>query len=176
MRADGQGLWRRADGLGLRQRADSPQLCQRADSPQLCQRADSPRLRLRLLTVWLALTGLPGMALAGESWRTVFENAALRVDVDTGSLRSDKNMALFRERHRLAAGEIDPESLRHIVEIQIRRQADCRKRRLAVLSRAAFSDQDALVRYEAFRIEKLKWQSPAAEWEMRIYETVCGRG
>ncbi len=137
--------------------------------------ADGLQMRWGLLAAWLTFAGFSGVALGEENWRTVFENATLRVDVDAASLRGNKILTVFRERHRFSAGETDPDSLRRITEIQVRRQADCRKRRLAVLSRAAFSDQDALVRYEAFHLEKVKWLSPATEWEMRVYETVCGR-
>jgi hypothetical protein len=80
----------------------------------------------------------------------------------------------FRERHVLAVAEVDPESLRRIVEIQYRRLADCRKKRLAVLSQAMFSEQDALVHYEAAKPEKLNWLAPRNEQEIRLYEWVCG--
>lgn len=98
----------------------------------------------------------------------------VRMAVDTASIRRDKQKVMFRERHVLVATEVDAESLRRIVEVQYRRLADCRKKQLAVLSQAKFSEQDALVHYEASRPEKLNWLAPRSEQEIRLYEWACG--
>jgi protoheme ferro-lyase len=129
--------------------------------------------------VWHIAGGLllsAGMnaAQGGEAWQAVYEDASIRVAVDAASIRREKQTLIFRERHVLATAEIDPESLRRIVEIQYRRLVDCRKKRSAVLSRAMFSDQDALVHYESSRPGKLNWLAPNTEQEIRLYEWACG--
>lgn len=113
---------------------------------------------------------------AGESWQPVYEDAAMRVAIDLTSLRKDRQTVLFRERHVLAKAEIDADSLRRIVEIQIRRAVDCRRKRLAVQSTAMFSDRDALVRYEASRPDKLTWLAPRNDLEAKIQDWVCASG
>jgi hypothetical protein len=122
----------------------------------------------------LLLSGVMNAAQGGEAWQAVYEDATVRVAVDAASIRREKQTVAFRERHVLAVAEVDPESLRRIVEIQYRRLADCRKKRLAVLSQAMFSEQDALVHYEAAKPEKLNWLAPRTGQEMKIYEWVCG--
>ena len=122
----------------------------------------------------MLIAGVMGTAQGGEAWQAVFEDATVRVAVDVASLRREKQTVSFRERHALAVSKVDPESLRRIVEVQYRRLADCRKRRLAVLSQAMFSEQDALVHYEASRPGKLNWLAPRNEQEIRLYEWVCG--
>lgn len=117
-----------------------------------------------------------GIAQAGETWRSVYADASVRVAVDMGSIQRDSQTVSFRERHRLAVAEIDPESLRRVVEIQYRRAVDCESRRLAVLSRAVFSDQDALVHYAAARPANPQWVSPGSEQENRLYEWACEFG
>lgn len=122
----------------------------------------------------MLLVGVMGAAQGGEAWQAVFEDATVSVAVDVASLRREKQTVSFRERHALAVSKVDPESLRRIVEVQYRRLADCRKKRLAVLSQAMFSDQDALVHYEASRPGRLNWLAPRNEQEIRLYEWVCG--
>jgi hypothetical protein len=122
----------------------------------------------------LLLAGMMNAAQGGEAWQQVYEDATIRVAIDSASIRREKQTVTFRERHVLATAEIDPESLRRIVEIQYRRLVDCRKKRLAVLSRAMFSDQDALVHYESSRPGRLNWLAPRNEREIRLYEWVCG--
>lgn len=120
------------------------------------------------------LAGIMNAAQCGEAWQAVYEDATVRVAVDAASIRREKQTVSFRERHALTVAEVDPESLRRIVEIQYRRIVDCRKKRLAELSKAMFSEQDALVHYEAARPEKLNWLAPRNEREARLYEWVCG--
>lgn len=122
----------------------------------------------------LLLAGVMSAARGGEAWQAVYEDAAVRVAVDAASIRREKQTVVFRERHALTVAEVDPESLRRIVEIQYRRLADCGKKRLAVLSRAMFSEQDALVHYEAAKPDRLNWLAPRNEREIRLYEWVCG--
>jgi hypothetical protein len=119
------------------------------------------------------LLGVVGIAQAGEAWRLVYEDAAMRVAVDMASIQRESQGVTIRERHRLAIAEIDGESLRRVVEIQYRRAVDCENQRLAVLSRAMFSDHDALVHYEAARPANLQWTTPGNERESRLYEWVC---
>jgi hypothetical protein len=134
-------------------------------------------MKIVLHLAGLALhAGAASLAQAGEAWQPVYEDAATRVSIDAASIRKEGQIVTFRERHVLAKAETDAESLRRIVEIQIRRAVDCRKKRLAVQSRAMFTDQDSMVRYEASRLEKPNWQAPRNEHEVRIHEWVCASG
>ncbi len=130
--------------------------------------------RLGRIAGGLLLAGVMNAAQGGEAWLAIYEDAAVRVAVDAASIRRDKQTVSFRERHAAAVVEVDPESLRRIVEVQYRRVADCRKKRLAVLSQAMFSEQDALVRYEAAHPGRLNWLAPRNEQEIRLYEWACG--
>ncbi|NWG39437.1 MAG: hypothetical protein HXY27_05670 [Hydrogenophilaceae bacterium] len=117
--------------------------------------------------------GAVSLAHAGEAWQPVYEDEAVRVSIDSASISRNGQIVMFRERHALARAEIDQTSLRRIVEIQIRRAVDCRKRRFAIQSKAMFTEQDSMVRYEASRPEKPNWQPPQNEQEVRVYEWVC---
>lgn len=127
--------------------------------------------------VWLGAMLLAAIAprvQGGEVWHELHATADVKVAVDVGSLWREKQLISFRERHVLLTAEVDPESLRRIVEIQYRRQADCEKRRLAILSRAVFSEGDGLVRYEATRRGRTAWVPPQGEADLRVYQWVCG--
>lgn len=118
--------------------------------------------------------GAANAAQGREAWQMVYEDALLRVEVDMASIRHDARVVTFRERHIPAVAEIDPASLRRIVEIQARRSVDCNKKRFALLSRAVFSDRDALVGYEASKKENPKWVEANADRETKLFELICG--
>lgn len=113
------------------------------------------------------------MAQAGESWQTVFEDAAVSVAIDNASIRRQSQIAVFRERRVMLKPEIDQASMRRVQEIQYRRQVDCAGRMLSELSRAVFSEQGALIHYEANLPVQAKWESPQSGKDLKLIEMVC---
>jgi hypothetical protein len=129
---------------------------------------------MRSLAAGVLLAALAPVVHGSEAWHEVYATAGSKVAVDAASLRREKQIVSFRERHVLLAAEVDAASLRPIAEIQYRRLADCQTKRLARLSRAMFSDADALVHYEAARPGRTQWAPPRGDEERRVYEWVCG--
>lgn len=127
-----------------------------------------------LLALSALLIGISPKAQAGEAWQTVFEDASVSVAIDSASIRREKKIAVFRERHILRNQEVDMASLRRIQEIQYRRQADCSRRSLSELSRAVFSEQGALMQYEANHPSQVKWEAPRSGRDIKLIEAVCG--
>ena len=128
---------------------------------------------MRILLL-LLLSGWSAGLYAQEAWKQVFMDETLVVSVDVASFSRQKQNVIFRERHVLSPPQTDPDSLRKIVEIQYRRMANCVDRKLAVLSRAAFSENNALLQYEAFRVGKAKWIVPRSVLENSLLISVCG--
>jgi hypothetical protein len=122
----------------------------------------------------LVLCCLSVAADAGESWQAVYADESTIVSIDTASVAVTKPLVSFREREVMLQPRIDPASMRHIQEIQSRRQADCASRSLSVLSRMAFSEQGTLVYYEATRPSAARWETPQSEREIRLLESACG--
>lgn len=128
---------------------------------------------MRILLL-LVLSGWSAGLYAQEAWKQVFMDETLVVSVDVASFSRQKQSVVFRERHVLSPPQTDPDSLRKIVEIQYRRMANCVDRKLAVLSRTAFSENNALLQYEAFRAGKAKWIVPRSVLENSLLISVCG--
>ncbi len=114
-------------------------------------------------------------ACAAEAWRPVFEDERFAVFVDVASFARQGSNVRFRERELMRVAYMDAGSLRKIVEVQYRRQANCASRRLAVLSRAFFSQNSALVGYEAIRPEQAIWLEPVTQRDAAVLLTVCGQ-
>jgi hypothetical protein len=110
---------------------------------------------------------------ANGSLRMVRETSEERVEIDLSSIETTKGHVSFRERHTLLAGQVDPVSLRPIREELIRQMLDCRRRRIAQLSRAVFSNDDAMISYQAVQPRLARWQ-PIAQKDP-VYALVCGR-
>jgi len=112
---------------------------------------------------------------ANGSLQMVRETPEERVEIDLSSIETAKGKghASFRERHTLLAGQVDPVSLRPIREVLIRQMLDCRRRRIAQLSRAVFSSDDAMISYQAVQPRLAQWQ-PIAQKDP-VYALVCGR-
>lgn len=102
----------------------------------------------------------------------VRETPEERVEIDLSSIETAKGHVSFRERHTLLAGQVDPVSLRPIREVLIRQMLDCRRRRIAQLSRAVFSSGDAMISYQAVQPRLAQWQ-PIAQKDP-VYALVCG--
>lgn len=126
------------------------------------------------LAAALVLAAWASWGWTAESWQLVAKDAAASVWVDLASLTRQNQHVVFRERHILIAPQIDPESLRKISEIQYRRLADCQGRKLAVLSRAVFTGNIALVQYEAVHPSRAVLYFPQSDQDQRTLVMVCG--
>ncbi len=110
---------------------------------------------------------------AGPAWQVIEETSEAVVSIDTGSVQPMAGNTSFHERHAMRAGRIDPSSLRPIKEVLERRLIDCRGRRVATLSRAVFSADDAMLDHHAVRPRQAEWR-PLARDDPR-FSLLCRR-
>lgn len=109
----------------------------------------------RMLLAALAVS-LP--AGASPAWQVIAEQPEAVISIDPGSVQPMAGKLGFHERHAMRAGQVDPGSLRPIAEILEKRLIDCRARRVATLSRAVFSTDDALIDHWAMQPQQARWQ------------------
>lgn len=114
------------------------------------------------------------LAANSQSWRVVTQTPQQTVAIDSSSIKREGDRVWFRERRIIHGQLIDGNSLRPVREILSRRIADCRTAKLATLSRAVFSDDDALIDHLAQQPRQAQW-TEAAE-EPAVYALLCGRG
>ena len=112
-------------------------------------------------------------AWADGAWRVVAETPRETVSIDFDSLQRNAGRVSFRERRVMLGMQTDPNSLRPMREVLSRRVVDCRARRIATLSRAVFSDDDAMIDHQATHLNQAVWQPVPAE--DRVFKQVCGR-
>jgi len=112
-------------------------------------------------------------AWADGAWRVVAETPRETVSIDFDSLQRNAGRVSFRERRVMLGVQTDPNSLRPMREVLSRRVIDCRARRIATLSRAVFSDDDAMIDHQATRLNQAVWQPVPAE--DRVFKQMCGR-
>ena len=112
-------------------------------------------------------------AWADGTWRVVAETPCETVSIDFDSLQRNAGRVSFRERRAMLGVQTDPKSLRPMREVLSRRVIDCRARRIATLSRAVFSDDDAMIDHQATRLNQAVWQPIPAE--DRVFKQMCGR-
>lgn len=112
-------------------------------------------------------------AWADGAWRVVAETPRETVSIDFDSLQRNAGRVSFRERRVMLGMQTDPNSLRPMREVLSRRVIDCRARRIATLSRAVFSDDDAMIDHQATRLNQAVWQPVPAE--DRVFKQMCGR-
>ena len=116
---------------------------------------------------------LASPAGADDTWRVMIDNANEEVSIDLASLRRDAGRVVFREQRRVRAVQLHPGSRRRVRAILSRRVFDCERGRMATLSRALFSDNDALIEHQAVRPQQAAWQAlPRDEPAFRL---VCRR-
>lgn len=127
----------------------------------------------KFLVVLALSLGILPEGQAGEAWQPVFEDASVSVAVDSSSIRREGRLAVFRERMVLLKPELDQASMRPVKEVQHRRQIDCVGHVLSDLSRVVFSDQGALLHYEASRPSAVKWDAPKSDKDFKLIEVVC---
>lgn len=109
---------------------------------------------------WLlaATLALGGPAAASPQWQTIAERPEAVIAIDVGSVQLLAGKPGFSERHTMRPGQTDPTSLRPIREILEKRLIDCKAARVATLSRAVFSTDDALIDHWAVKPREAKWQ------------------
>lgn len=120
----------------------------------------------------LAATLLTAPAWAATGWQVVQQTPALTVAIDAASVERRADGIRFHERHSLQGGQVDPHSRRTVREVLYKRQIDCSARRVATLSRAMFSESDALIEHHAVRPRDAAWE-PIAPGDP-VFRAVCG--
>ena len=120
----------------------------------------------------LAASVMAAPILANGLWQVVKETPAEIISIERSDLQHGTGRVSFRERHVFRGRQIDPDSLRPIREILVKRMADCPGRRIATLSRAVFSDDDAMINYRAVRPLHAEWLVMAKD-DM-TFRLVCG--
>lgn len=125
---------------------------------------------MRGLGLVVALLTTPAWSTTG--WLVVQQTPARTVAIDMSSRERLAEGVRFRERHRLHGEQLDPHSRRTIREVLHKRQLDCRARRITTLTRAVFSEHDALIEHHAVHPGNAVWQAVAPDDP--VFRTVCG--
>ena len=128
---------------------------------------------LPILLTGLLAGLLASPAWADNTWRVVSDRPNEVVSIDLASLQRNAGRVDFREQRRMREVQLHPGSRRPVRAILSRRVFDCERGRMATLSRAVFSDDDALIEHQAVRPQQAVWQAlPRDEPAFRL---VCGR-
>lgn len=109
--------------------------------------------------VGVLVCALAGPAAASGHWEVIVESPSESLSLERASLDRAADRVSFRLRQVPRDGRLDTGSQRPVREILLRRVIDCRTRQTATLSRAVFSDHDALIHHEAVRQSQAGWQS-----------------
>ncbi len=123
-----------------------------------------------LLGMAACLLAAPGWA--NGPWQVALETPAEVVAIDRSSLQRHRDRVSFRERRSLRGNQVDAYSQRPLREVLARRVIDCRSRRIATLSHAVFSDNDAMIEHRAVRLRDAAWQ-PVRQ-DDPVFKQVCG--
>ena len=100
------------------------------------------------------------LALSAEAngrWEVMRESPAETIALEASSLDRVADRVSFRLRQVPRDAPLDASSQRPVREILLEHMVDCRSRRMATLSRAVFSDNDAMIHYQAVRPLKAEW-------------------
>ena len=111
-------------------------------------------------------------AVANGRWQVIAESPSETTSLELSSIERTAHRVRFRVRHALREGQIDLNTQRPMREILLKRMVDCRSRRVATLSRAVFSDNDALINYQAAQPAKAEWTAMTADDP--LFTLVCG--
>lgn len=128
---------------------------------------------LPILLTGLLAGLLASPAWADNTWRVVSDRPNEVVSIDLASLQRNAGRVDFREQRRMREVQLHSGSQRPVRAILSRRAFDCERRRMATLSRAVFTDDDALIEHQAVRPQQAVWHAlPRDEPAFRL---VCGR-
>ena len=124
------------------------------------------------ITAGLLMCVLACPAVANGRWQVMAESPSETSSIELSSIERTANRVSFHIRHTLRDGRIDLNTQRPMREILLKRMVDCRSRRVATLSRAVFSDNDALIHYQAVQPAKAEWTTMTADDP--LFKLVCG--
>ncbi|MDP1864246.1 MAG: hypothetical protein Q8K52_10110 [Thiobacillus sp.] len=110
--------------------------------------------------------------VAYGQWQVMAESPSETTSIELSSIARTAHRVSFRVRHALRGGQMDLSTQRPMREILARRMVDCRSRRVATLSRAVFSDNDALIHYQASQPAKAEWAAMTADDP--LFKLLCG--
>ena len=102
---------------------------------------------------------MASFAWANGQWRVMSDTSLETTSIELSTLERGADRVSFRMRHALRTGPLDPDNQRPMREILAKRMVDCRGRRVATISHAVFSDNDALISYRAVRPAKAEWKT-----------------
>jgi hypothetical protein len=122
------------------------------------------------LAAWLLV--MPAGAADG-TWRVVADTAGEAISIDFASLQRKGERISFRERRVMRGAQVDSHSLRPMREVLSKRVIDCRAQRITTLSRAVFSDGDAMIDHQATRLQQAVWQPIPIEDP--VFKQLCVR-
>lgn len=93
--------------------------------------------------------------------------------IDRAGLEQRGDRIFFHERRVPRLKTIDAPSQRPVREVLLKRALNCSKQRVTTLSRAVFSEDDALIGHEATRLNEARWQviTPGEA----TFQLVCGK-
>lgn len=128
---------------------------------------------LPILLTGLLAGLLVSPAWSENTWRVVSDRPNEVVSIDLASLQRNAGRVDFREQRRKRDAQLHPGSQRPVRAILSRRAFDCERRRMATLSRAVFTDDDALIEHQAVRPQQAAWQ--ALSRDEPAFKLVCGR-
>lgn len=111
-------------------------------------------------------------AVANGRWQVMAESPSETTSIELSSIERTAHRVSFRVRHALRGGQVDLNTQRPMRETLAKRMVDCRGRRVATLSRAVFSDNDALIHYQAVRPAKAEWMAMTADDP--LLKLLCG--
>lgn len=120
--------------------------------------------------VLVCLLACPAVAIG--RWQVLAESPSETTLLELSGIERTANRVSFRVRHSLRDGRIDLNTQRPMREILLKRMVDCQSRRVATLSRAVFSDNDALINYQAAQPAKAEWTAMTADDP--LFKLVCG--
>lgn len=93
--------------------------------------------------------------------------------IDRAGLERRGERIFFHERRVPRLKTIDVPSQRPVREVLLKRALNCSKLRVTTLSRAVFSDDDALIDHQATRLHEARWQVIAPG--EATFQLVCGK-
>lgn len=111
-------------------------------------------------------------AVANGRWQVMAESPSETTSIELSSIARMANRVSFRVRHALRDGQVDLNTQRPMREILAKRMVDCRGRRVATLSHSVFSDNDALIHYQAVHPAKAEWTAMTADDS--LFKLLCG--
>jgi hypothetical protein len=119
------------------------------------------------------LLGLAAPAWARFDWQLVDSSETEQVFIDRAGLERRGERIFFHERRVPRLKTFDVPSQRPVREVLLKRALNCSKQRVTTLSRAVFSEDDALIDHQATRLNEARWQGIAPD--TAVFQLVCAK-